>query len=142
MRDARTEIVQSWITAIATAIPGRAVYTIVPKPTDNSGTLPPDKYVHISDIYQEETGPKNEFYYSYDVLLQVVYNGITSKIDLWSDANAILGVIENERDFTLGNDFDLMQMTLISNSEEEILTDSGRKNIQLIRVRMDIEDNA
>ena len=140
MRDARKEIVGAWITAINTAIPTRKVFTVVPKAEINGGTNPPNEYIYISDIYQEENGTKRRFMYSYELLIQVVYNDIVEKLTMWADVNAILGIITNQRDLVLGNDFDLMQIQLLSSTEEDILTDTGLKNICPIRIKMDIED--
>ena len=141
MRDARKEIVQSLIAAINVKLPSRTVYTIVPKSVENSGTMPPDNYIYISDIYQNDSSSKNDTRYSYEVLIQVVKNNITSKLELYSEVNSIMTIIQNERDLTLSNDFDLIYMGFIANSEEEIQTETGTKHLGLIRFQIDVQDN-
>lgn len=141
MRDARTEITQALIAAINIKIPSKTVYTIVPKPVSNNGTAAPSDYIYISDIYQNDTSPKNYNSYSYEVLIQVVQNNIESKVILWNEMNAIVSIIQSERDLVLTNDFSLMQLSLIASSEEELLTDTGNKYIGLVRFKIDVEDN-
>ncbi len=131
MRDGRKQIVKSLITALSGV--GVTVFTKVPKDT----TYP---YIHISEIYQDEDGPKNSFFYNYDILIQVVYKDLDSKVNLWNTVNSILGIIKNDASLTLTDDFEVMETTLISNSETEIMTDTGILDIGLIRILIKVED--
>lgn len=141
MRDARKEIVSGLITAINAKLSGITVYTKVPKAVDNNAVLASYPYIYIAEIYQDETGPKNRFFYNYDILIQVVYKDLTSKVSLWTTVNSILEIVNNNVPFSLSNDFEIMEMTLISNSETEILTDTGILDIGLIRIMVKVEDN-
>lgn len=140
MRDARKEIVGALITAIGVKIPSRKVFTIPIKAVDNSNITPPNEYIIISDIYQEENGTKSAFMYTYDVLIEVVHNNINSKLLLWSDINSIETIVSSRRDLTLGNDFELLEISCESMPEEEILTETGRKTVGIIRFKIDIID--
>ena len=141
MRDARKEIATALIAAINAKLPTKTVYTIVPKAVDNSGNIAPDNYILISDIYQQNDGNKASFIYNYDVLVEVVYNNITSKLNLWADVSSIESIVSNRRDLTLTNDFYLLEISCESTPEEEILTDTGTKTIGIIRFKMAIKDN-
>jgi hypothetical protein len=131
MRDARKQIVSALITALSEV--GVTVYTKVPKDT----AYP---YIHISEIYQDENGPKNSFFYNYDILIQVVYKDLDSKVSLWNTVNSVLAIVKNDASLSLADDFEVMETTLISNSETEIMTDTGILDIGLIRILIKVED--
>lgn len=131
MRDARKQIVSALITALSEV--GVTVYTKVPKDT----AYP---YIHISEIYQDENGPKNSFFYNYDILIQVVYKDLDSKVILWNTVNSVLAIVKNDASLSLADDFEVMETTLISNSETEIMTDTGILDIGLIRILIKVED--
>jgi len=141
MRDAKKEIVTALITSISAKLPTRDIFTIVPKPINDSGAAAPLNYILISDIYQQDESPKNSLIYSYDVLVQVVYNNVTSKITFWSDISSVVSIISSRRDLVLTNDFQCQEIGLLSNSEEEIWTDTGRKNIGVVRFKVDVKDH-
>jgi|GEM_PF-2162355 len=134
MRDARKQLVTALIADIKTRIPGAQVYTKVPK----KKAYP---YIWISDIYQDEDGPKNSYQYNYDVLIQVVYKGESDPSDRYDNQNAILGMVDNASGFALTDDFSIMKTSLISNSEStDLKTDSGILDIGLIRLGFLIQD--
>lgn len=140
MRDARKQIVLALITAINAAASGITVYTKVPKGVDGNAALVTYPYIHISEIYQDENGPKNSYFYNYEVLVQVVYKDLHSKVSLWNTVNNILGIVKNDASLTLTDNFETMETRLVSNSETEILTDTGLLDIGLIRIEIVVED--
>ena len=134
MRDARKQLVTALITDIKTRIPGSRVYTKLPKKL----AYP---YIYISEIYQDEDGPKNSYQYNYDVLIQVVYKNASDPSDRYDNQNAIMGMVDNASGFALTDDFSIMKTSLISNSEStDIKTDSGILDIGLVRLDFLIQD--
>lgn len=140
MRDCRYQIVKALITKINEVLPNLEVYTAAPKPVNNNGVKLEYPYIYISDINQDEDGPKAHFYYSYTLLIQVVHKDEASKVDQWSNVGKVVGLINNGEDLDLDDDFEVMDFTLESNTEQEIQTDTGVLSIGLIRCKMNIED--
>ena len=133
MRDARKQIVAGLIALINAKISGVTVYTIVPK----TAAYP---YIYISDIYQTDESSKNEKHYDYETLIQVVYKDIVSKVDLWSKMNSVVSIINTRKDLVLTDNFTCEYLHLLQASEEEVLTDTGRLHIGLIRFKIVITD--
>lgn len=133
MRDCRKQLVKGLVTAINNVLSGISVYTIVPK----NVTYP---YIYISDIYQNESGPKTSYFYDYDVLVQVVYKDLTSKTNIYNSVNSILSIINNGTPFTLTDNFKIYSCELLSNNDTQILTDTGILDVGLIRIGFLIED--
>jgi len=138
MRDCRKNIITKLIPAIQEKLTGYEVRTKINKPHTGEKIAYP--YVYISDIYQDEEGYKTFPIYSVDLLIQVVYKDLTDLSDLWDDQNAIAEIIQNKRDLTLTDNFELMSMELGQISETEIETDTGILNIGLVRMIFKVED--
>lgn len=134
MKDVRKQLAIALVAAIKAAIPGRNVYTKVPK-----GVTYP--YIFIAAMYDIEDGPKNQFFYQYDTIIEVVYENVDAKDDMWDDVNAIKGLINNDVPFSLTDNFSIMQATLIETDETEDLINSLSVDITDIRVNFEIEDN-
>ena len=137
MKDARKQIVKALIDAIAVKIPGITCFTIKPKVVDGGNASYP--YIYISDIYQLENGQKTNFMYNYEVLIQIVHKELNTKLNLYSQMSEVVAIIANKRDISLGTEFNLMQIRLVSSSESEILTDTGTLHLGLVRFSLDIE---
>lgn len=138
MRDCRKNIVINLIPVIQAKLTGYPVRTKINKP--NTGDSISYPYVYISEIYQDEEGSKSFPIYSVDLLIQVVYKDLTDLSDLWDDQNAIASIIQNKRDLTLTDDFELMSIEIGQISETEIETDTGILNIGLVRMILKVED--
>ena len=67
MKDARNSLVTGLYTSL-TAACNATVYSRMKKKAD---IVYP--YIHISDIYDEEVGTKDEFQFNFDTLIQVFY---------------------------------------------------------------------
>jgi len=133
MKDCRTQLITGLITAIGTKT-AIDVYTKVPK----SIAYP---FIYLTDIIDNEDGPKNQFMYSYDVSIEIVYKDLTVKDNLWGTVNDIKGIITNGSPFTLTGGFKIMDMTLIDTTETEDLLNSQEVDTATIRVNFNIEDN-
>ena len=134
MRDVRTELVTAFITAINAKATGLTVYTKVPK-----GVNYP--FIYLTEITDSENGSKQQYMYSYDVTLEVVYANITDKTAMWSTVDKIKQIINNCEPFALTGNFKINAMTLIETIEREDLLDSQDVDVTEIRVNFDIEDN-
>jgi hypothetical protein len=137
MRDVRKQLIKGLIGAINTKIPGRTVYTQIPKGDYSDPITYP--YIWISDIFQDEDGPKNGYMYNLDVLVQIVYSNASSLIPLWDDQDKVLQIIDNGNKFALDDGFEIMDMTLISSDSDEELTNTEKLNIGLVRINFMIE---
>lgn len=134
MRDARPQLIKALVSDLKSRLSYDRVYTKIPKKVSYP-------YVYIAEIYQDEDGSKSEFQYRYDVLIQVVYKDADSPLARYQDQSAILGMVNNAQGFALEDNFDLMKVSLISNSEEtDIKTDSGILDVGLVRIEFLIED--
>ena len=136
MKDISKEVCKAVITKIGTVLPTRPVYTVIPK--SDSGVMVAYPHIYLGDFYQYEDGPKNSFWYRFEMLIQVVYKDIESKLNLWADKEAIMGVINNVSPFTLDDGLVAESCELLSNTETEILTDTGMLYIGLIRINFKI----
>jgi hypothetical protein len=134
MNDCRTELVTALITAINAQATGLTVYTKVPK----SVTYP---YLYLTEIIDTEDGSKQQFMYSYDVSLELVYKDLTDKTAMWSAVDKVKGIINNKEPFAMSGGFKIMAMTLIDTTEAEDLLNSQEVDTTTIRVNFEIEDN-
>ncbi len=134
MKDCRTQLVTAFITAIDAKSTGLTVYTKVPK----SVVYP---YLYLTEIIDIENGNKNQFMYSYDVSLELVYKDLTDKTAMWTAVDLIKQIINNNVPFSLTGGFAIMEMTLVDTTEAEDLLNSQEVDTTTIRVKFDIEDN-
>ena len=139
MKDVRKQLSIGLITAINAKSTGLTVYTKIPK----GDALNPISYpfIYISEIYDYEDGPKNQFMYQYEVVLEVVYKDLNSKIAMWTTVDKIKQTINNNSPFTLTDNFKIMESTLISTEETETLINSQEVSTTIIRMNFQIEDN-
>lgn len=133
MKDVRNILIPPLITAIKAAT-GKDCYTRLPKA---AGVTYP--YIYISDIYQEENGPKTSYRYNLDVLIQVVYHNVDDLTNLFDDMNDILGIINNATPFALTSPHKIYSIELNNSTTTEIQTETGVLNVGLIRAIFDIE---
>lgn len=133
MNDCRKHLVKALRTEIKKVV-SCEVYTKIPR-----GATVVFPYVHISDIYQNESGTKSQFRYSYEVLIKVVYNDNDTNTTLWDNMNSILTLFPiGGAPFALEDSYKIEQAELVSASEEEILEDYGFSTVGLIRIKFDI----
>lgn len=134
MRDVRTQLVTGLKTAIDAKATGLTFYTKVPK-----GVTYP--FINVTEIIDLENGPKNQFMYSYDVSLELVYKDLTDKTAMWAAVDKVKQIINNDSPFTITGNFKIMDMTLIDTTETEDLLNSQEVDTATIRVNFNIEDN-
>lgn len=138
MRNCKTELLTAFIAELKTALPTFTIRTKINDfDTSDDSAYP---YIHITEVYQNEDGPKPYYRYPVEMLVQVVYKDITDLGDLYTTQNAVLGTLDNPKPFTLTNDFEIIETELLSSNDTEIQIDSGILNIGLIRVRFTIWD--
>ncbi len=129
MKDARKDLITGLYTAL-TAVCSASVKSRQPKSTDNSYP-----YIQIGDIYDDEVGPKDQFHFNYDVLLNIVYKDQTSLTDFYQEIDNVKSTINNNVPFSIGSDFRIMESTLTSsNSTEFEDADGAILNICAVRV--------
>lgn len=134
MKDLRQILLTGLVPAIATAT-GKSCYTRMPKAA--GATYP---YIYISDIYQDEDGSKTSYRYKLDVLIQVIYQDVTSLTALFADMNNILSIVKNGvAPFALTGGHVIEGCELISSTTTEFQTDTGTQNVGLVRVLFTIE---
>lgn len=133
MKDVRTSLVTALITAINAKATGATVYTKVPK-----GVVYP--YIYLTNIVDSEDGGKNQFMYSYDLDIEVVYKDLTEKTAMWETVDSIKEIINNCEPFALTGGFKINSIELIDTDETEDLVDSQEVDVTTIRVNFDIED--
>lgn len=133
MKDIRNILLTALMPSLATAT-GRNVYTRMPKAAAISYP-----YIYISDIYQEEVGPKTSYIYRLDVLIQVVYQDIDDLGALFTDMNNVLSIVNNGPILSLTSPHKVIDCTLNSSTTTEFQTDTGTQNVGLIRLLFNIE---
>jgi len=133
MRDCRTELITALKTAIDAKSTGLTFYTKVPK-----GVTYP--FIHVTEIIDSENGSKQQFMYSYDVSIELVYKDLTDKTAMWSNIDKVKQIITNVTPFAIGGGFNIMAATLIDTSETEDLLNSQEVDVAIIRVNFEIED--
>jgi hypothetical protein len=134
MKDCRTQLITGLKTAIDAKSTGLTFYTKVPK----SVVYP---FINITEIIDSENGPKNQFMYSYDVSIELVYKDLTDKAAMWTEVDKVKQIINNDSPFTITGSFIIMDMTLIDTTETEDLLNSQEVDVTTIRVNFNIEDN-
>lgn len=133
MKDVRQILLTALVPALASAT-GKSVYTRIPKAANV--TFP---YVYISDIYQEEVGPKTSYQYKLDVLIQVVYNDSDSLTALYGVMDNVLSIINNGEILTLTSPYKVMSCELNNSTTTEFQTETGTQIVGLIRLLFNIE---
>jgi hypothetical protein len=112
-------------------ITGRPVLTIPAKDT----VYP---YIWLSQPFMSEIGSKKGFIYRMDLLIQVIYKDLSSLTNLLSDMQKIHEIINNGADISVSG-YTVIEMNLINTNRTVELSDSGRLDIGLIRVQIDIK---
>ena len=133
MKDIRKILLTALVPALATAI-GKTVYTRIPKASNVAYP-----YIYISDIYQEEVGPKTSFWYRLDVLVQVVYQDADDLGLLFTDMDNVLSIITNGSILTLTSPYKVISCELNSSTTTEFQTETGTQSVGLVRMFFDIE---
>lgn len=133
MKDIRNILLTALVPALATAT-GRNVYTRMPKAIN--AVYP---YIYISDIYQEEIGPKTSYIYRLDVLIQIIYQDVDSLTGLFADMNNVLSIVNNAVPFALTSPHKVMSCELNNSTTTEFQTETGTQNVGLIRLLFNIE---
>ena len=139
MKDCRTSLITALITAIDGQATGLMPYTKVPKGDAANPIAYP--FIYITDITDVEDGPKNQFMYSYDLDMELVYKDLTDKAAMWTAVDLIKQLINNDVPFALTGGFSIMELTLIDTIETEDLLNSQDVDTTIIRVNFMIEDN-
>lgn len=130
MKDLRSILSAGLVTALETAT-GKNVYTLVP---DNAAY----PYIHISDIYQRETGSKTSYRYEVEVLIQVVHRLAESKSPLFTDMDNVLGFVKNATTSITLSGYTCEQCILLNSTDIEMMDDINKINIGLIRIQFTI----
>jgi len=133
MKDIRKILLTALVPALATAT-GRNVYTRIPKA---AAVVYP--YIYISDIYQEEIGPKTSYIYKLDVLIQIIYQDVDSLNNLFADMDNVLSIVNNGSPFSLTSPYKVMSCELNNSTTTEFQTETGTQNVGLIRLLFNIE---
>jgi hypothetical protein len=129
MKDARQALVTGLHTAL-TAACNASVYSRMPKAADI--TYP---YIQIGDIYDEESGPKDQFLFNYDVLINVVYKDQSSLTAFFADINNVKSTVNNNVPFSIGSGFRIIESTLTTASTTEFEDADGTiLNVAAVRV--------
>ena len=126
------QLIQGLITAIDSVLPGRAFYTMPPK----DAAYP---YIYAHDFYWEENGSKKQFIWSCEFLLEVVHKNLSSKDELLTDTEAILSLIKNSDDITVSG-YNVIETNLVNTNDIQQLEDSYRLDIELIRLKIEINE--
>ena len=138
MKSCKKELLTALVAAIKTALPAMTVRTkMIDADTATNAAYP---YIYISDVFQTENGPKDQYFYSVELLIQVVYKDVTSLNDLYTTQNAVLGIFNNPKPFSLTGNFEIMENNLVNSNDAEVKIDTGTLNIGLIRMNFDILD--
>jgi len=134
MKDVRNILLTALVPALKTAT-GKNVYTRIPKAAN---VVYP--YIYISDIYQSESGPKTNYQYELDVLVQVVYQDVEDLGAMFTDIDNVLSVVNNGSNLlALTNPYKVMSCELGSSTTTEFQTETGTQNVGLIRMLYNIE---
>lgn len=138
MKNCKSQLLTALVAAIKTALPSFKVRTKLNDfdVSDNSAY----PYIYIGDVYQTENGPKDNYFYSVELLIQIVYKDITDLGDLYTTQNAVLGIFNHPKPFSLTGNFEIMENNLINSNDTEVKIDTGTLNIGLIRMNFDILD--
>ena len=133
MNHPKREIIQGLITAINTVLPARTVYTVPPKDT-------PYPYLYLHEEISEEIGSKEEYIWECEYTIEVLHRDISSIDDILSDTEAILSIIKNSPDDITVTGYSVIEVNLVNTSQEEQLQNSYRIDIELIRIRITLNE--
>lgn len=134
MKDLHQILLKGLVPALTTAT-GKTVLSRIPKA--KAQTYP---YIYISDIYQEEEGPKTDYRYKLDVLVQVVYMDANSLSGLFTDMDNVLSIVKNGvSPFNLDSPYKIVECSLMSSTTTEFQTETGTENVGIIRLLFTIE---
>lgn len=135
MRDASKEILTAIVGAIGTVLPSVPAYTVVPPDT----TYP---YVLIGDPTQRPAGNKQHDISDYEVLIQLCYKQLTSRVSLLDTKNILLEKLAPKAPaFTLSNNFTVTMQVLEINYSTDILTDTGMESVGIIKIVYSVIDD-
>ena len=108
MIEPRAILIPALTTALKTAT-GLKVYDSLPIHQVNTSVFP---HVNITDIAVTEDGPKTQFHYVVNVLLEVVHNNINTLQTLYSDMDKVLSIVTNGSPFALSGGYSIMDCQL------------------------------
>ena len=117
--------------SIIAKITGRTVATIPAKEM----AYP---YIWLSQPFMSEIGSKKGFIYRMDLLIQVIHKDLSSLTPLLTDMQKVHEIINNASDISVSG-YTVIEMNLINTNRSVELTDSGRLDIGLIRIQIDIK---
>ena len=117
--------------SIVAKISGRNVVTVPNK----SMSYP---YIWLSQPYMVENGPKGRFIYSVEILIQVIHKDLSDLSALLSDMQKVHEIINNGADISVSG-YTVIVTELINTNQTVEMTDSGRLDIGLIRVKVDLK---
>lgn len=120
------------LTVVLDNATGLTSYTRIPKQEYLSYP-----YIYISDIYQQENGPKTGYRYSVDLLVRIIYKDVDSLIPLLDKKNKVLELINNASPFAIEG-FKIESCELQNSFSSESYTDTGVESIENIRLIFDI----
>lgn len=132
MKYPESAILSGLITAINGKISGRPVFTVPPK-TDT--TYP---YIWLSQPYMSEIGSKRGFIYRMELLIQIVHKDLSKISPMLTDIEKVCEIINNGMDITVTG-YTVIEMNLINVNRTVELTETGRLDVGLVRVQIDVK---
>ena len=133
MKDIRSIVIKGLISAIE-EVTDKKCYTLIP---DTAGVNYP--YIHISDTYQEEVGDKTKFMYKLDTLIEVVFENITSKVEIWQTMDQVLSIVNNASSFELDSPYKVIRCELNNSTESDFKSETGTQYVGFIRLNIYVE---
>lgn len=130
MIEIRTILIPALKSALITAT-GLTVYDSLPIHLDGTEKTP---CINISDVYVDEDGPKNQYHYNVNVLLEVIHKSQSSLQPLYTSMNKVLGIINNRVPFELTGGYEIMDCRLNNTTTTKATTAKGLINIGIIRI--------
>jgi len=135
MTDVRTILITALTAALATAT-GRKVYGQMPIHLDGTKVYP---HIEISDISIQEDGPKNNYQYVVNVLLEIIHKNLSSMSTLYNDMNNVKGIINNSVPFSLTGGYNIMDCRLQVDNTTQASKERDNFDIGIIRLIFRIE---
>ena len=130
MVEIRSILIPALKTALVTAT-GLTVYDSLPIHLDGTEKTP---CINISDIYDEEDGPKNKFHYNVNILLEVIHKSQTTLQTLYTSMNLVKGIVNNRVPFALTGGYEIMDCRLVNSTTTKATTAKGLMDIGIIRL--------
>ena len=130
MIEIRSILIPALKTALTTAT-NLTVYDSLPIHLDGTEKTP---CINISDIYDEEDGPKNQYHYTVNVLLEVVHKARPTMETLHESMNSVKGIINNRTPFALTGGYEIMDCRLTNSTTTKATTAKGLMDIGIIRI--------